>query len=229
MSVSGYMKIAMRALDSAGIPSRRGFPTAKLQMPANPVAVIGVEKADLQETVFAVHIYSPAPLGGTVCEDAAQTAAAALRAKRAFCLVEACQFDGRNNLFSVKILATWKESIVNRVVKDQDYLAYVTSFSAVQTRQVQQVTDAETGKTSVVNEEVVWTIAVQEQLPFDQVLEVESKEAFTLKVTHENYVETFPECYWLSITLEENGGGLLRKRIARSWTERIVEWDDPQA
>jgi hypothetical protein len=41
-------------------------------------------------------------------------------------------------------------------------------------------------------------------------------------------VETYPDCYWLSITLEENGGGLLRKRIARSWTERIVEQIETQ-
>lgn len=93
---------------------------------------------------------------------------------------------------------------------------------------IQQLKDEETGQTHVVNEEVVWTIAVQEQLPFREVIEVEGKGAFTLTVTHENYVEIYPNCYWLSITLEENGAGLLRKRIARSWTERIVEYEDEQ-
>ena len=52
---------------------------------------------------------------------------------------------------------------------------------------------------------------------------VDHKDAFTLRVKHENCTEIYPECYWLSITLEEGDGGLIRKRIARSWTERIIE------
>lgn len=226
--MSKRLNWAINALSALGIPVERGYPSAKIRMPGIPVAAITVERVDLKETVLAIWICGPASLGGTACEDVAQMAADALRQKQAFCQVAACQFDGKSNLFSVKIQAIWKENLVNSVKVDKNVLVYATEFSAVQTRQVQQVTDEETGKTSVVNEEVIWTIAVQEQLPFRETIEVEGKEAFTLTVTHESYVEIYPQCYWLSITLEENGAGLLRKRIARSWTERIVEYKDEQ-
>lgn len=228
MSVSKRLNTATKALVAAGIPTLRGYPGTPIRVTTSPVAAISVERSDLKETVLAVWICSPASLGASVCEDAAQTAADVLRQKLAFCQVERCQYDGKSGLFSAKILASWKETLVNQVKLNRGVLVYATEFSAVQTRQVQQVTDPETEEKQVVNEEVIWTIAIQEQLPFREGLLVEDKEAFTLTVTHENYVETYPDCYWLSITLEENGGGLLRKRIARSWTERIVEQIETQ-
>ncbi len=226
--VSNRLDWTIKALSALGIPVERGYPSAKLRIPSVPVAAITVERTDLKETVLAIWICGTASLGGVVCEDVAQMVADALRQKRAFCQVGACQFDSKSNLFSVKVQALWKESLVNTVKVDRNALVSVTEFSAVQTRHVQQVADEETGTISVVNEEVVWTIAIQEQLPFQEVIEVEGKEAFTLTVIHDKYVEIYPECYWLSITLEENDGGLLRKRVARSWTERIIESDDLQ-
>lgn len=217
--------MATNALQAVGIPVQRGYPAAKIPPLSQPEAAITIQQSDLKRTELAVWICGPI---AAACEDTAQTAADALRQQRAFCQVEACQFDGKSGLFSVKIQAVWQESLTNQLKLDKNVMVYATEFSAVQTRQVQQVKDEETGQTQVVNEEVVWTIAVQEQLPFREVIEVEGKESFTLTVTHENYVEIYPECYWLSITLEENGAGLLRKRIARSWTERIVEYEDEQ-
>lgn len=225
MSVSTNMKMAINALKAAGIPVQRGYPDGKLPSLRQPEAAITIERSDTKQTELAVWIFSPIAV---TCEDTAQIAADALRKQRAFCQVEKCQYDGRSNLFSVKIQAVWQEKLINQLKLNQNVIVYATEFSAVQTRQVQQLKDEETGQTQVVNEEVVWTIAVQEQLPFREVIEVEGKGAFTLTVTHENYVEIYPNCYWLSITLEENGAGLLRKRIARSWTERIVEYEDEQ-
>lgn len=213
------------ALKAEGIPVERGYPNRKIRLPKQPVAAIAVERADHKETLLAIWICG---LSAVACEDTAQVAAFAIRQWAAFCQVEACQFDEKSGLFSVKIQALWKEAVSKMVKLNRDFLVYATEFSAVQTRHVQQIADEETGEIRVVNEEVVWTIAVQEQLPFSHVIEVEDKESFTLTVMHENYVETYPDCYWLSITLEENGAGLLRKRIARSWTERTVEIEDQQ-
>lgn len=225
MGVSKTLTMAINALKAAGIPVQRGYPDGKLPPLRQPEAAVTIEQSDLKRTELAVWICGPS---AAACEDTAQVAADALRKQRAFCQVEACRFDGKSGLFSVKIQAVWQEKLINQLKLDQNVIVYATEFSAVQTRQVQQCKDEETGQLYVVNEEVVWTIAVQEQLPFREVIEVEGKTPFTLTVTHENYVEIYPNCYWLSITLEENGAGLLRKRIARSWTERIVEYQDEQ-
>lgn len=226
MDVSDQLTMTIQLLTTAGIPAQRGYPDGMLRPLRQPAAAVTVERADLKEIVLAVWICGPVAAD---CEDTAQVAADTLRRRLAFCQVEDCRFDGKSGLFSVKIQALWKGRLVNQLKLNKDVLVYATEFSAVQTRQVQQVTDEETGKIRVVNEEVIWTIAVQEQLPFREAIAVEDKEAFTLTVTHENYVEIYPQCYWLSITLEENGAGLLRKRIARSWTERIVEYEDEQS
>ncbi len=219
MEVSKRLTTAINALSAEGIVTERGYPDRNIRVPNLPAAAITVERADGRETVLAVWICGPM---AAACEDTAQVAAKALRQKLAFCQVEACRFDEKSGLFSVKIQALWKENLVNTIRLNQDVLAYATEFSAVQTRQVQQVTEEETGEVQAVNEEVIWTIALQEQLPFEEARSVENETPFALTVYRQTHMEIYPDCHWLSITLEENGAGLLCKRIARSWSERVV-------
>ncbi len=214
---------AVQAMRSAGIRAERGFPGELTPAITEPVVAVTVEHSDQKKIRLAATVYGPGYLGGRVCEELAQTVADVLREKRGICQVGDCGFDLESGLFSVKVTAMWMESLHNTVQIDNATLAYATDFSAVQTRQVQQVTDPETGEKQVVNEEVIWTVAIQELLPFREVMVVDHKESFTLRVKHENCTEIYPECYWLSITLEEGDGGLVRKRIARSWTERVIE------
>lgn len=216
------MNWTFEVLQTLGIPAERGYPAAKLQMPEETVAAVTVERSTPKEAVLAIHILGPAGQGGRVCEDAAQSVATALLEKMASCQVGPCQFDSTTGIFSVKVLAHWTEFLEDSVFVGADLVSCATEFSAVQTRQVQQVEDEETGQVSIVNRDVIWTIALQEQLPLREVPAVDTKEAFALTVVHENCKEVYPQCYWLSITLEENDKGLLRKRIARSWTERVV-------
>jgi hypothetical protein len=213
----------VEALCAAGIRAERGFPAGVAQAIIGPVAAVTVAHSDQKQIRLCVTVYSPAKLGGRVCEETAQTAADILRGKRARCQVGECSFDSESGLFSVEVTAVWLESLHNTVQIDNATLAYATEFSAVQTRQVQQVTDSQTGQKQVVNEEVIWTVAIEELLPFREVMVVDHKGSFTLRVMHDNCTEIYPECYWLSITLEEGDGGLIRKRIARSWTERVIE------
>lgn len=223
MALKKWMQIAEDVLLENGIFTRRGHPNVKLQIPDKPVAILTLENADDKQTVLAVHIFCNISIGGATCEDTAQTAAEALRHAGAMCQVEKCQFDNRSNLFSVKIQATWKEGLAYTVKLEDKVLEYATEFSAVQNRQVSREFDPETNVETVHNDELIWTIAIQEQLPEYFILEDEREEAFTLSVYHNTYMEVFHHCYWLSITLEENEAGILRKRIARSWSNRILE------
>lgn len=218
-----YVDNVVSYLLDAGIRAERGYPAEEIQALTGPVVAVTVEHSDQKQTKLSATVYAPGAQGGRVCEELAQTVAQALREKRARCEVGSCSYDAESGMFSVKVTACWLESLHNSVQIDNTTLAYATEFSAVQTRQVQQVTDSETGEKSVVNEEVIWTVAIQELLPFREIMVVDHKASFTLRVKHENCTEIYPECYWLSITLEETDGGLIRKRIARSWTERIIE------
>ncbi len=223
MGTMRQVENAVLALKNAGIRAERGFPGELSPAILEPVVAVTVEHSDQKKIRLAATVYGPGHLGGRVCEELAQTVADVLREKRGICQVRECGFDPESGLFSVKVMALWMQSLHNTVQIDNATLAYATDFSAVQTRQVQQVADPETGEKQVVNEDVIWTVAIQELLPFREVMVVDHKESFTLRVKHENCTEIYPECYWLSITLEEGDGGLVRKRIARSWTERVIE------
>lgn len=218
-----YIDNAVTALQTAGVRVVRGYPAEEMPKLTGPVVAVTVERTEQKQVVLAATVYGPGKQGGRICEETAQTVAQTLREKRARCHVEGCKYDGTSGLFSVKVTACWMEPLHNTIQIDNATLAYATEFSAVQTRQVQQHIDPNTGESSVINEEVIWTVAIQEWLPFREVMVVDHKDAFTLRVKHENCTEIYPKCYWLSITLEEGDGGLLRKRIARSWTERIIE------
>lgn len=228
MEVIDRLEYVITALREENIRADRGFPLHLQPAAETPIAAVTVVRASQSETVIAVDIYTTVAQGGRVCEEQAQKTAAVLRKKHCRCEVGSCHFDGETGFFTARVLSTWLEFLVNQVRIDNIVLLRVTDFSAVQTRQVEQVVDEETGEKSVVNEEVIWTVAIQEQIPFNEIILVENKESFTLELFHENFKEIFPNCYWLSITIEEGDGGLVRKRIARSWTERIVVEFEPQ-
>ena len=127
-----------------------------------------------------------------------------------------------------RVLTWWMPGGQDAVQIDHATMVYATEFSAEQNRQVKQVADAQTGEKRVVSEEVIWTLTLEEVLPFRETIADDTKEPFTLSVQHDNCREIYPECYWLSITQEETDGGLMRKRIARSWAERIIESEAEQ-
>lgn len=211
--------MALTALRGAGIRAERGFHLQKLPALQSTMTAVTVENTGVRQTELAATVYGPK---GPVCEGMAQLVAEVLRNQGAVCRVRACRFDGASNLFSTKVTVHWKEKLLNRVRVGDRTLEYVTDLSAVQTRQVQQVVDGQTGLEEVVKGEKVWTLAIQEWLPYREQVDTETDGAFSICVEHETWMETYPQCHWLSITVEESDGGILRKRIARSWEERIV-------
>ena len=213
--VSNRINTAVNALKAAGISAVRGYPEGMIPDLKSAMAAVTVASSDLRSTELAVTIFSPK---GVDCEQYAQQAARVLRSQGFVCKVGACDFDGVSQLFSVKVTALWKESLHNKVLINDQILSYATDFSAVQTRQVQPANDG-----GVAQGEKVWTLAVQEWLPFTEPVTADQQGAFTLRVMHENCTEIYANCYWLSITLEEGDGGLVRKRIARTWMERVIQ------
>lgn len=214
MTAVARVKAAVNALKAAGISATRGYPEGVIPHLEEVMAAVSVARSDQRQTELAVTIYGPR---GQECEQTAQQAAAALRDKGFICRTGSCDFDGASHLFFVKVTALWMETLHNRVLIGDALLPFATAFSAVQTRQVQQQ------EGQPLQGEKVWTLAVQEWLPFWEPVVQDEAGAFTLKVMHENCTEIYGNCYWLSITLEEGDGGLIRKRIARSWNERIIQ------
>lgn len=223
MGTSQRLTAAIRALANAGIPTERGYPNRRIRVSNQTVAAVTVERTDSKETVLAVWICGSV---AAACEDVAETAAHVLRQEMAFCQVEDCRFDHQSGLFSVKILALWKECLASTISCNGKQLTYATLFSAERTCQIRRMTDEATGENRVEKEEAFWTLTVQEQLPLGVATEAGEQNAFALTVAHGGYEETFPACHWISVILEENDAGFLRRRTARSWAERIVKFSE---
>lgn len=223
MDVITRIQDAVVALRAGGLRADWGYPQGWQATPESAVVAVSVAHSDPQETALKVWVLGPAAQGGRTCEDLAQTAAQILRAQNARCTVGECHFDEETGLFMVQILAVWQESLPCSIRIGQTLLANVTDFSAVQNRQVTRVTDEETGEITLVGEMVSWTVTIRERLPVGEIAAVEAADGFTLTVTGENGVETYPQCYWQSITLEQSADGLIRQRVAKSWEERVVQ------
>lgn len=211
------------ALRAAGIRADRGNGQALQPTIQSAVAAVSVAHADEQEQKLKVCILAPAEQGGRVCEELAQTTASLLRQQNASCTVGPCQFDGEMGLFVVEILAAWQLFLESQVFVDQQKLPYVTELSAAQTRQMEAFTNGETGESTVVRKAKGWEVTIQELLPVGATAAVEPMEAFTLKVMRKGWVETYPDCYWSSILLQDTQTGILRRRTAVSWSERTVQ------
>lgn len=214
---------AITALRAGGVRADWGHPQGIQMVPDSPIAAVSVAHSNQQETALQVWILGSAGQGGRVCEEVAQNAAGILRGLNACCEVGACQFDGETGLLTVEILAAWQVFLESQVAVDQVSLPYATDFSAVQTRQVTRAVDEETGEVTYTSDAVGWTLTIRELLPMGETAAVDGANAFTLTVSRENGVETYPQCYWSSVTLQETNSGLLRERTAKSWEERVIE------
>ena len=220
MNAMERIYMTVQTLRAAGIMAMRGYPKGKLPAFEGIAASVTLGGSDQRQTRLEVNVFGH---DGQLCETAAQQVAQVLRDQAACCSVGSCTFDGPSELFAVKVAAVWREGLHDQVQVDGTALPYATDISAVQTRQVKQEKDTQTGAVEVVNEETVWTVAIQEWLPFGQTPEVDQTGAFDLKILRQNATEVYPDCCWLSITLEEGDGGVIRKRIARTWAQRVIE------
>lgn len=113
----GYAIIeqAMTVLRGAGFRTQRAYPGTAMPGITSVVAAVQLAEADLEngEMALDVLLVCPQKLGAEACEDAAFTAAEALKNIDLCCKIGATSFDGRSGLFSICCRATksQKESI----------------------------------------------------------------------------------------------------------------------
>ncbi len=234
----GLVKIeeAVQALISAGIRARRGWPGNPYPSLTGPVAAVGLHRVTETETTLSCRVFCPAELGGTLCEDTAVKAAEALTELGAECVQEACSYERSASLFSVVVLASWKQKIAAvpdpdpepedtdlkcTVAIDGKNLPYLTGFSSRQVARMEPLRELMEGVTGIRPEEPYWLLTVEELLPDSQALEAEVY-SFTVTVKRGAGTETYTGCYWQEIRREHTPAGVKQQRIARTWNERGI-------
>lgn len=91
------------ALKEAGFRTQRAYPGTAMPSITQVVATVQLEKLDInrQATVLEVKLVGPQSLGAAAVEDAAITAAEAMKSIGLGCVVGTAEFDGRSGLFAV--------------------------------------------------------------------------------------------------------------------------------
>ena len=208
------------ALQSAGIRADRGFPGKGMPYPDAPVVAVNLQQLRKDRVTLAVQVYCTVEFGGIVCEDLSMDIADLLEALEAECTVGNCSFDGKSGLFSIRILAEWETApepeIPFTVQVGATMLPFVTACSAKRDRELTMVAG------DLATEDKGWFITVTELLPLANKPEKDSDDRFTLILSRRGGTETYADCRWSEVYYEPTAEGMLRRRVARCWGERII-------
>ncbi len=208
-------------LRDAGIRADRGFPGAGMPDPDVPVVAVTLHEQTENVLRLAVTVYCTAEMGGAICEELAMDIGTRLQQMDASCTVGRCSFDSKAGLLTLPIIAVWETSETPlptfRVQIGNQILTYLTSVSA---RHDQDYSLTDAGAT--VTEDHGWFITVTEKLPVSSVPEEETDLSFTLHILTQGGTESFPGCLWSQWHTEPVQDGIIRRRVAHTYSTRKV-------
>ncbi len=215
----------IEALQSVSIPAIRSFgPRLQPELQA-PAAAVSLQRSTDSETEISVWVCCPASLGGIVCENAAITAAQALRQLGASCTQELCSFDRSTGLFSCRLLLSWvqtAQALPYQVQIGGTALNSLTGVSVQRKVAPNPIRELGEGITSMRWEDEHWDITIEELLPPGSAIEAVSYGTFQLDILREGSKESYPGCRWISLTRRDTARGIQQTRIARSWQARGI-------
>lgn len=196
---------AIETLRAAGFRTQRAYPGTELPNISQVVAAVQLAKMDMenQVTVLDVQLLCPQMLGAQACEDAAFTAAEALKALDLSCVIGTAKFDGKSGMFCISCKASTFQM-------EKPYLDITFKIGAVVQERVvsftaQRQTDAE--GTSL--QAAPWTVRL-EQFTRNGFSEDTDPEGDTFTVTHGK--EIYHGCKWTSCQRIREIGGLRQIR-----------------
>ena len=204
---------AIATLKAAGFKTRRAYPGTELPAITQVVAAAQLAEVDLDKraTVLEVKLLGPQNLGAAACEDAALTAAEALKDIDLSCIVGPVSFDGRTGLFCVSCMATKPE-------KERIYLDVPFKIGVVeQTRVVSFTARRQTNELITDLGAAPWTVRL-EQFFRNGFGEDKDPDGETFTIT--NGEEIYHGCKWISCqrVTEPDGTRQIREGTATSRT-----------
>lgn len=211
----------INALKTAGIPAEMAYPGRRMLHITKAVAAVMLEKEDYTNriTVIRVTVCSPAALGGSTCQSAAEAAGKVL-AKMVVsgmdtaCVQEECVFDSSADCYMTALKITFSPTpepepeLVPEctVFQGNTKLAGTVAFSAwrkADTENAVQLADA------------VWQIRLTEEFLSGTPEQPGEDSGFQLTVERDTGTEVFSDCIWTAVDRDDN---LVRLRQIRTGT-----------
>lgn len=191
--VVSIIEFVVSTLRDAGFRTHRAYPGGEWPAITQVVAAVQLAEADMdkRETVVEVKLLGPQSLGGLACEDAALTAAEALKDVDLSCTVGSVSFDGRTGLFCVSCMVTKPEKV-------RMYLDVPFKIGAVeQTRVVSFTAQQQTDELVTNLSEAPWKVRLEQ---FFRNGYGEDRDPTGSPFTLTNGEEIYHGCRWTSCT-----------------------------
>ncbi len=197
------------ALSDAGFRARRAYPGTEMPRITQVVATVQLAAMDInkQETVLEVKLICPQSLGAQAVEDAAVTAAAAMKNIGLGCVVGTAEFDGRAGLFSISCE-------VRNLSEEQSYLGVPFKIGAVEQFRVVSFTAQQIFDEALVPEgQELWKVRLEQ---FFTGGAEEDSDPIGDQFTITNNKEIYHGCEWTSRSrvTERNGTRQIREGTA---------------
>ena len=219
----------IRSLQEMGYRTARAFPGVKMPHIQKPAVAVALHEERSQSQTLAVTVLYPEIMGGGACEDEACRVAQILREMGYICIQEHCQYDGKSDRFSVRILAEWEEpkseDVPFSISSNGSPMKYVEAFSSEQKASVLPVRamgQREPAGYAVMPQQ--WTFTLEELIPVDAEEPEELTEPFSFIVRRSGIGECYDGCYWTSLIRRDTERGLVRIRTGMSSERSIVNY-----
>lgn len=210
----------MAALREEGLPVQEAYRGDQMPQITGPCATVSLEKLEhtARKATVLVMVMVPMAQGGALCQSWAVTAGQAMEKLGGICVQEECRFHGYAQVYYIRVLGTfyggavmeeWENTSDFTVTLGSNTLANAVSFQA------EQAVDEVTGTPLST---AVWSFRLEEEYGRGEAPPPSPAEPFTLTVQRSGSTETFSECSWTSLQLENTATGLrqIRKGVAMS-------------
>ena len=210
----------LAALNEAGLNAGKAYRGDQMPHVTGAYGAVSLEKLDhtARKATVLVTVIVPMEQGGSICQDQAILAGQTMEALGGVCVQEECRFQGYAQAYYIRVLGTfyagavmdeWNDTSDFTVVLGTQTISNAVSFQA------EQALDEATGTPLST---AVWSFRLVEEYGRGEAPKPEPVEPFTMSVKRSTGTETFSECSWTSIQLENTATGLrqVRKGVAKS-------------
>lgn len=222
-------------LKQAGLRTEWGYPGMRAPLLEAPALAVNLEKGQEKTVTMAVTVFSPAALGGEICDSTAASAANVLRGRGAVCTQEGCRYDGKNETLSARVLASWTEPdpipepqpvpepdpLPFTVWLDGSRCPFATSVAVKQT--MKQASAGTMGaEPELTLSDEGWTLTLTEDYPQGIHIPRDASGEFTLAVDRQSNRELFLGCRWISVQRQDSKDGTHQIRVGISKSREAI-------
>ena len=205
-------------LTAAGLRAAAAYPGEKMPYLAAPAVAVGLEKVENGVYTVRAEVLSPAYLGGAACEEYAESARTAMKGTGAVCVQDAVEYDGRTDLFRIRITGQFLPEEEEETPEEEEALdltvklGSVTLGSAVEFTASQETEDP----TATALSGCGWSFRIREFFTPGTTETTAPTEPFTMTVKRTGTTEYYSECYFTSVKRTDGEGGLEQVRTGIS-------------